>query len=55
MDTTIVSAAPAYLERLNEAQRSAVLHGEGAPAGPLLVIAGAGWARPRRWRTGSRT
>ena len=31
-----------YLARLNEAQRSAVLHGEGGVAGPLLVIAGAG-------------
>ena len=31
-----------YLDRLNEAQRSAVLHGEGQVAGPLLVIAGAG-------------
>jgi DNA helicase II / ATP-dependent DNA helicase PcrA len=37
---------PAYLARLNAEQRAAVLHGagEGAgmPAGPLLVIAGAG-------------
>ncbi len=31
-----------YLDRLNEAQRSAVLHGDGEVAGPLLVIAGAG-------------
>lgn len=30
------------LNALNEAQRSAVLHGAGQPAGPLLVIAGAG-------------
>ena len=35
-------ATPAYLARLNEAQRGAVLHGDGAVAGPLLVIAGAG-------------
>lgn len=33
---------PAYLTRLNEAQRAAVLHGEGGANGPLLVIAGAG-------------
>jgi DNA helicase-2/ATP-dependent DNA helicase PcrA len=33
---------PAYLTRLNEAQRAAVLHGEGGAKGPLLVIAGAG-------------
>ncbi|MFB9947359.1 ATP-dependent helicase [Rhizobium puerariae] len=36
----------AYLEKLNEAQRRAVEHGsdvpKGGPAGPLLVIAGAG-------------
>jgi DNA helicase-2/ATP-dependent DNA helicase PcrA len=42
MDTTIAAAAPAYLERLNEAQRSSVLHGGGRSAQPLLVIAGAG-------------
>ena len=35
-------ATPAYLARLNEAQRTAVLHGDGEVAGPLLVIAGAG-------------
>ena len=35
-------ALPAYLAGLNEAQRRAVLHGEGGIAGPLLVIAGAG-------------
>ena len=33
---------PGYLARLNPAQRAAVLHGGGAAAGPLLVIAGAG-------------
>ncbi|MBA3323869.1 MAG: ATP-dependent helicase [Rhodobacteraceae bacterium] len=42
MITTTAAASPAYLERLNEAQRSAVLHGAGRPAGPLLMIAGAG-------------
>ena len=31
-----------HLDRLNEAQRAAVLHGDGEVAGPLLVIAGAG-------------
>ncbi|CDZ59131.1 UvrD/REP helicase [Neorhizobium galegae bv. orientalis] len=38
--------AVAYLEKLNDAQRRAVEHGsdvpKGGPAGPLLVIAGAG-------------
>lgn len=33
---------PAYLARLNEAQRAAVRHGEGGVAAPLLIIAGAG-------------
>ncbi len=33
---------PAYLGRLNDAQRLAVEHGGGGVAGPLLVIAGAG-------------
>jgi DNA helicase II / ATP-dependent DNA helicase PcrA len=33
---------PAHLKRLNPAQRAAVMHGDGLPAGPLLVIAGAG-------------
>ncbi|HRO10852.1 ATP-dependent helicase [Amaricoccus sp.] len=33
---------PAYLDRLNDAQRAAVLHGDGGVAGPLLVVAGAG-------------
>jgi DNA helicase-2/ATP-dependent DNA helicase PcrA len=39
-----VSAQPAWLERLNDAQRAAVVFGSesGADAGPLLVIAGAG-------------
>lgn len=36
------SAEPAYLARLNEAQRAAVLHGAGAVGEPLLIIAGAG-------------
>ncbi len=36
------TAAPAYLARLNDAQRQAVEHGDGKIAGPLLVIAGAG-------------
>lgn len=31
-----------YLARLNDGQRMAVLHGSGAVAGPLLIIAGAG-------------
>ncbi|AZO25397.1 ATP-dependent helicase [Mesorhizobium sp. M1E.F.Ca.ET.045.02.1.1] len=34
--------APAYLARLNDAQRLAVVHGDGKVAAPLLVIAGAG-------------
>ena len=44
MDLAAPAAAsdPGYLARLNPAQRAAVLHGEGAVAGPLLVIAGAG-------------
>ena len=33
---------PAYLGRLNDAQRLAVEHGGGDVAGPLLIIAGAG-------------
>jgi DNA helicase-2/ATP-dependent DNA helicase PcrA len=33
---------PVYLDRLNPAQRAAVLHGGGAVSGPLLIIAGAG-------------
>ncbi len=38
---------PDYLSRLNAEQRRAVLHGGGAPAGPLLVIAGAGSGKTR--------
>ncbi|TGQ51835.1 ATP-dependent helicase [Mesorhizobium sp. M1C.F.Ca.ET.193.01.1.1] len=34
--------APAYLARLNDEQRLAVVHGDGKVAAPLLVIAGAG-------------
>lgn len=33
---------PAYLSKLNDGQRAAVLHGDGAVCGPLLIIAGAG-------------
>lgn len=33
---------PGYLSRLNDEQRAAVLHGDGAISGPLLIIAGAG-------------
>ncbi|MGQ3180193.1 MAG: UvrD-helicase domain-containing protein, partial [Blastomonas fulva] len=36
------AAQPAYLARLNDAQRQAVEHGDGGVAGPLLIIAGAG-------------
>ncbi|UVK37949.1 ATP-dependent helicase [Mesorhizobium sp. AR10] len=36
------SLQPAYLAKLNDQQRLAVEHGDGAVAGPLLVIAGAG-------------
>ena len=44
MDMPLADLDPAtgYLEKLNDAQRSAVLHGDGGIAGPLLVIAGAG-------------
>ncbi|MCK6393687.1 ATP-dependent helicase [Zoogloea sp.] len=37
-------ACPSYLDKLNDAQRAAALHGADArePGGPLLVIAGAG-------------
>ncbi|WP_321341359.1 ATP-dependent helicase [Breoghania sp.] len=34
--------SPTYLDRLNEEQREAVLHGDGRATDPLLVIAGAG-------------
>ncbi|HWK64574.1 MAG TPA: ATP-dependent helicase [Rhizobiaceae bacterium] len=33
---------PAYLTKLNDAQRAAVQHGEGSVGEPLLIIAGAG-------------
>ena len=36
------SLTPAYLTKLNEAQRTAVEHGGGGKAGPLLIVAGAG-------------
>ena len=42
------ATAPEYLSRLNEAQRSAAMHGvgrgveNGEGSGPLLIIAGAG-------------
>ncbi|MGI6856125.1 ATP-dependent helicase [Mesorhizobium sp. 1B3] len=36
------SLQPAYLAKLNEAQRAAVRHGEEGISGPLLIIAGAG-------------
>ena len=44
-----------YLDRLNAAQRTAVLHGDGEVADPLLVIAGAGTGKTTRWRTASPT
>ena len=37
-----ISDARAYLAKLNPRQREAVLHGDGAVAGPLLIVAGAG-------------
>ena len=43
MEITAPTASIAgYLDRLNEAQRTAVLHGTGTSAEPLLIIAGAG-------------
>src|SRR6188508_3157596 len=42
MDTALSPPPADPLDRLNPEQRAAVLHGEGAVAGPLLVIAGAG-------------
>ena len=41
-DSTAATEPVDYLARLNDAQRAAVEHGDGAVAGPLLVIAGAG-------------
>ena len=44
------------IDKLNDAQREAVEYGAdspNAPPGALLVIAGAGPARPTHWRTGS--
>ena len=38
---------PSHLDRLNGAQRRAVLHGDGQVAGPLLIIAGAGTGKTR--------
>lgn len=42
LDVSADIATPEYLDGLNPAQRSAVLHGDGRSSGPLLVIAGAG-------------
>ncbi|MBN9237389.1 ATP-dependent DNA helicase [Mesorhizobium hungaricum] len=43
LDSTVAAAAPDdYLAGLNTEQRSAVVHGEGSAAEPLLIIAGAG-------------
>jgi len=36
------TAVPPHLARLNPEQRAAALHGDGAVAGPLLILAGAG-------------
>ncbi|UCI06566.1 ATP-dependent helicase [Mesorhizobium sp. B1-1-8] len=41
-DSSFEASAPAYLARLNDEQRLAVMHGDGKVAAPLLVIAGAG-------------
>ncbi len=41
-DSRPLTAAAAYLDTLNPAQRHAVEHGVASAAGPLLVIAGAG-------------
>ena len=41
-DSTKPTLARDYLARLNAEQRSAVEHGAGQAAGPLLIIAGAG-------------
>lgn len=44
----------AHLEKLNEGQRAAVVHGIGLPdgkvGGPLLIIAGAGSGKPAFYR-----
>ena len=37
-----IAADPEWLDRLNDDQRAAVMHGDGQVAGPLLIIAGAG-------------
>ena len=54
-DRTLVK----YLERLNPGQRSAVEHGilrgDTSNCGPLLIIAGAGSGKTKRWPTASRT
>jgi DNA helicase-2/ATP-dependent DNA helicase PcrA len=43
LDSTITAAEPDdYLASLNVEQRFAVVHGEGSPTEPLLIIAGAG-------------
>ena len=42
MDSALSTVPPDPLSRLNDAQRAAVLHGDGDVAPPLLVIAGAG-------------
>lgn len=42
LDSPALIATPDYLSTLNDAQRSAVEHGEGGIAEPLLIIAGAG-------------
>ncbi|WP_163360437.1 UvrD-helicase domain-containing protein, partial [Klebsiella aerogenes] len=43
LDSTVAAAEPDdYLAGLNAEQLSAVVHGEGSTAAPLLIIAGAG-------------
>jgi DNA helicase-2/ATP-dependent DNA helicase PcrA len=51
MSATLVAAEDRILEGLSDAQREAVLHGDG----PLLIVAGPGPARPRCSPGGSRT
>src|SRR5215207_6164781 len=41
-DSAVLAEPKDYLAKLNAGQRAAVEHGEGAVAGPLLIIAGAG-------------